>query len=400
MPNCRICNAVFTDISSFSRYCPSHRCSRTGCDFAVYDARTKLCRGHSGICSITSCTRAERLRPGQMYCGRCAMLKARDHHDKFSHGRAHYEAKQEKELKEVSYGATVRQRAELFKERMAKVQTTQQHMARIVTALQDICERKAFHDILDNLVGWKNKISWLRWAGRALEPTMMKKDRMVAIAAALEPYRIEYSQANKYFAERIVEEMIIICNLEADKADVKYIMDIAFLAFGGFLAPFTGAAATAAGGGIAGLATQGAIGVGRTLGQMGVTMGVSVATVGTARGGPMSEHKAVLETATGESFDWDSVSPRARSGGMSRPVQPMTPAPVVEIGESKEQKATAEEKFHHSVNPMQFTVSLFKYLTTKPRNTYTTTDHVIMEEFGGYVKMLKLYNVIKHPPVD
>lgn len=400
MPNCRICNAVFTDVSSFSRYCAAHRCTRMGCDFPVYDAKTKLCRGHSGICSITTCTRPERLRPGQMYCSRCVLLKQRDHHDKHTHGRAHYEAKREKELKEQSYGATVRQRAELFRERMAKTKTTKEHMEIIIAALQDICERKAFHDILDNLVGWKNKIAWLRWAGRALEPTMMKKDRMTSLAAALEPYRIAYSQSHKYFAERIIEELIIICNLEADKADVKYVIDVAFLAFGGFLAPFTHAASTAVGGGLAGTAVSGATSLGRNLVQMGLTAGANALATDSIRGTGMSAHVEAKDAAFGETFDWDSVSTRGRSTAVSKTVQPMTPAPVVEIGESKEAKATPEDKYHYSVNPMQFTVSLFKYLTTKPRNLYTRTDHIIMEEFGGYVTMLKLYNVIKHPPVD
>jgi hypothetical protein len=57
--------------------------------------------------------------------------------------------------------------------------------------------------------------------------------------------------------------------------------------------------------------------------------------------------------------------------------------------------AGKEERYHYSVNPMQYAMALFKYLTTAKQGR---AELIVIKEFGGARVLANLYERIKHPP--
>jgi hypothetical protein len=92
---------------------------------------------------------------------------------------------------------------------------------------------------------------------------------------------------------------------------------------------------------------------------------------------------------------------RGRSNAVVRPpdeVRTQVPPsrPVVAVSEPL--NATREERYHYSVNPMQYAICLFKYLTLLSRPT--PSEMLVIDDFGGTARLARLYDLIKHPPMD
>jgi hypothetical protein len=61
----------------------------------------------------------------------------------------------------------------------------------------------------------------------------------------------------------------------------------------------------------------------------------------------------------------------------------------------KKPEASVEERYHYSVNPMQYALCLFKYLTNL--KSYSPAERIVILEFGGLRKVHALYEFLKHP---
>jgi hypothetical protein len=254
----------------------------------------------------------------------------------------------------------------------------------ITGAVEGIAATREFNRHLTELTGWKNLKSWVRWAGRSLEPAMLAKMRWTAITEGLTAEMLAAGTRQAYFAERFLEEMVLICLAEQDKTDVRFVVGEAFTLFGPLLAPFSAAAGAAAGGGIAAMATKGAISTGQKLAQMGVTAGGKALAVDPALSAGMASGSSLAPIGF-VTEDWAIPATRGRSSAVySAP----TAADLSSI-------ATAEERYHYSVNPMQYALCLFKYLTNLSRPS--SSEQLVIGEFGGAAKLQALYEFIKHP---
>jgi hypothetical protein len=260
----------------------------------------------------------------------------------------------------------IMRRSALYATRLNASRGTREHLVIVLNAIGEIAATREFNRHLTELTGWKNLKSWLRWAGRSLEPTMLRKMRFEALVNGLTPLMLEAGMRHAYFAERFIEEIILICYAEQDKADVSFIVGQAFTLFGPLLAPLSAAAGQAAGGALAGTATKGAISVGKGLTQMGATAGAKA---------------LALDSSTSASMS--STNSTAAIGFTA-------PTSV----ESKSE-ATAEERYHYSVNPMQYALCLFKYLTNL--QAYSAAERIVILEFGGTRRLHVLYDFLKHP---
>ena len=300
-------------------------------------------------------------------------------------------------------------RAKIYAHQMSKTKWYRDHVADVLKVLAAIATTRTFNQHLDELTGWKNLKSWARWAGRSLEPSILKKARFTAIIEVLTPQMQAAGLRRAYFAEETLEEMILICNAEKEKADISFIVSQAFMVFGPLLAPFSAAAGVAAAGHVASssgataasLATRGAISLGQNLGQMGVNAGAIAAEVDPRFAPGMSETSPTAPTGAGV---WDRIETRARSGA-SRSASP--PPPLLRTGPrvsppnnglSDTTTATTEERYHYSVNPMQYAICLFKYLTRLA--SPSPSELLVINEFGGARTLANLYENLKHPPMD
>jgi hypothetical protein len=258
-------------------------------------------------------------------------------------------------------------------------------MALVLLAVEEIAATREFNRHLTELTGWKNLKSWVRWAGRSLEPPMLAKMRYVALVDGLTPIMLAAGMRHAYFAERFLEELVLICLAEQDKADIAFIIGQAFTLFGPLLAPLSAAAGQAAGGALAGTATRGAISVGQTLIQMGANAGAKAIALDPTLSAGMSHGSSAAPMG----FDEWNVPTRERRGAGYVPPPP-APPPATPV-------ASVEERYHYSVNPMQYAVCLFKYLTNLRRPT--PAEQLVINEFGGAPRLAALYDFIKHPIV-
>jgi hypothetical protein len=260
----------------------------------------------------------------------------------------------------------IKRRSALYADRLQKSRGTREHLAIVLGAIGEIATTREFNRHLTELTGWKNLKSWVRWAGRSLEPAMLTKMRYEALVNGLTPLMLEAGMRHAYFAERFIEELILICNAEQDKADISFIIGQAFTLFGPLLAPLSAAAGQAAGAGLAGVSTKGAISVGKGLAQMGVTAGGKAVALDPSLAAGMSSSSSVA------------------------PVGFVAPTTV-----QKKPEASEEERYHYSVNPMQYALCLFKYLTNL--ESYSPAERIVIIEFGGVRKVHTLYEFLKHP---
>jgi len=256
----------------------------------------------------------------------------------------------------------------------------------VVGAVELIAATTAFNQHLTELTGWKNLKSWVRWGFQSLEPAMLAKMRFSALISGLTPVMLAAGMRNAYFAERFLEEMILVCNAEEDKADISFIVGQAFTLFGPLLAPLSAAAGSAVGGGIAATSTSGAISVGKGLAQMGLTAGAKAAALDASFAPSMSASSSLAPMRVVVE-DWDIPMTRGRSATV---YTAPTPTETKSI-------ATAEERYHYSVNPMQYAMCLFKYLTNLTRPT--RSEMIVINEFGGIRQLQALYEFMKHPPL-
>jgi hypothetical protein len=261
----------------------------------------------------------------------------------------------------------VKSRMASYKVRLTLEPTQKQYVDLILRALLEIGEYKAFNQKLDNLVGWKNLTAWARWAGRAIEPAMLTKMRFSDLETALMRPMQDAGVQNRHFANRFLEELVLVCQKEQNKADVSFSIGMAFMCFGPLLAPLSAAAGAAAGGGIAGLATTSSISAGRSLVQTGITAGGNALAVDPVHASLMDAKNSI--GPTGFSMPGDSKSGLLRASPTMRP------------------RATGEEKTHgtaiNPVNPMQYASCLFDYLNNLPRSSRTGAELIVIEEFGG-----------------
>jgi len=286
----------------------------------------------------------------------------------------------------------IQRRAFVEADTLRKSKAYRDHIADVLRVLVAIGETKSLNKELDDLVGWKNVKSWARWAGRALEPSLLKKARYTAIVEVLTHAMTSAGTRRAYFAEKFLEEMILVCRAEMEKADISFVVSQGFMVFGPLLAPFSIAAGAAVGGGVAGIATRGAISVGQQLAQMGVNAVANLANVDPVLSSGMSGSSATAPTGFDE---WDNIQTRGRSSAVTGAPPPLTPPPPVV---SSAITASAEEKYHYQVNPMQYAVCLFKYLTNL--GAPTVGERLVINEFGGSSYLARLYDLIKHPPMD
>lgn len=308
-------------------------------------------------------------------------------------------------------------RAKIYAHQMSKTKWYRDHVADVLKVLAAIATTRTFNQYLDELTGWKNLKSWARWAGNALEPSILKKARFTAIVEVLTPQMQAAGMRRAYFAEEMLEEMILICNAEREKADISFIVSQAFMVFGPLLAPFSAAAGVAAAGHVASstgsaavsVATRGAISLGQNLAQMGVNAGAVAAEMDARFAPGMSASSPTAPTGAGV---WDRIETRARSGAMrsASPPPPLlrgrregsnpTGAPLSPpaTGLSDMTTATTEERYHYSVNPMQYAICLFKYLNRLA--SPSASELLVINEFGGTRNLANLYESLKHPPMD
>lgn len=369
MPQCGSCKRQFT--GNFP-ICNSCRCNAVPpCGKRRHGHHPK-CRTHLGLCLTETCH--NRISGGKIYCPACEVT-----------GPA-VSSKLSPEAQNIQ------RRAFVQADSLRKTKAYREHIADVLRVLIAIGETKSFNKELDDLVGWKNLKSWTRWAGRALEPSMLKKARYTAIVEVLTQAMLAAGIRRAYFAEKFLEEMILVCRAEMEKTDISFIVSQGFMVFGPLLAPLSMAAGAAAGGGIAGLATRGAISAGQQLAQMGIRAGANVAAIDPVLAPGMNQGSAAGPTGFDE---WNNIPTRGRSNAVSGPPPPATPvAPVV----SSPLASSAEEQYHYQVNPMQYAVCLFKYLTTLP--SPAAGERLVINEFGGSVYLARLYDMVKHPPVD
>jgi hypothetical protein len=254
-----------------------------------------------------------------------------------------------------------------YKVRLTLEPTQREYVDVILRALLEIGEYRAFNKKLDDLVGWKNLTAWARWAGRALEPAMLVKMRFSNLETALMRPMQDAGVQNRHFANRFLEELVLVCQKEQNKADVSFSVGMAFMCFGPLLAPLSAAAGAAAGAGIAGLATTSSISAGKSLVQMGVTAGAGALTLD-------PNFSALMD---GKS----SIGPT----GFSMPAQ--VKAGHAAASDSARPRANAEERTHgtaiNPVNPMQYASCLFDYLNNLPRSSRTAAELIVIQEFGG-----------------
>lgn len=369
-----------------------------GCE-RVRSGSNRKCRPHLGFCLTSNCRGP--VAAGKQYCTACEMAR-----------------NPRTPVRET----TPDMRAKIYAHQMEKTKWYRDHVADVLKVLAAIGTTRTFNQYLDELAGWKNLKSWARWAGRAIEPSILKKARFTAIVEVLTPQMQAASLRRAYFAQEMLEEMILICNAEKEKADIAFIVSQAFMVFGPLLAPFTAAAGAAAAGHAAGsgaqaasLATRGAISVGRQLGQMGINAGAGVLEVGTPFAPGMSESNPTAPAGAGV---WDRIQTRERSGAMRSAAPPppllrtareggagdrgdhsasprMSPQGT---GLSDTTTASREERYHYSVNPMQYAICLFKYLTRLA--SPSASEQLVIDEFGGTQNLARLYEDLKYPPMD
>lgn len=360
MPNCHSCKRSF---SGFHKYCDLCRCKTTSCESPRYQARSK-CRTHSGLCKTKGCT--GKIAEGKTLCPACDVGSRQPSSDR--------------DLRENAL-----RRGHVYAAELRSTPSYREHIRIVSSALLEIGATKAFNDNLDSIVGWKNLKSWMRWAGGSLEPTILRKARFTAIIEILTPAMFDAGMRRAYFADKFLEEMILVCRAEQDKADVSFVVETAFMVFGPLLAPLSAAAGSAVGGGIAGTAVTSSISAGRSLAQVGVTAGGTAATVDSRSGATINaDEMSAVSAISGLGVDeWD-VPTRGRSATVLE--RPSVSAPPL---------ASKEGRYHYSVNPMQYAMALFKYLTTV---TAGKADLIVIKEFGGASVLANLYERIKHPP--
>lgn len=277
-------------------------------------------------------------------------------------------------------------------DRTLKEPTFRAHVARVMQALTEIGETRAFNTLLDNLVGWKNLKSWGSWGLRAIEPSMLTKMRFSAIETGLTTPMLDAGVRNAHFAQKFLEELILVARLQQDKADVSFSIGMAFMCFGPLLAPLSAAAGSAVGGGVAGFATTSSISAGKSLGQFGVTAGGKALALDSGHAATMDEKNML--GPTGFSDDWDNLPTRGRSATIYSAPAPAPPARPM---------ATAEEKTHgtciNPVNPMQYATCLFDYLMSLNPRTMTVSERIVVEEFGGLKTVAYLEELLDCPPM-
>lgn len=390
MPNCGSCSRRFT---GNHYYCDLCRCETSRCEGARSGGSSK-CRTHLGLCLTPNC--AGRIAAGQRYCAPCGVARTRP------------------APSASQVAANVERRSALFKAELEKSKGYRDHVKGILAVVAAIAATRKFNLYLEELTGWKNLKSWARWGMRALEPAMLKRMRYTAIIEVLTAEMLAAGMRRSYFAEKFLEEMILVCNAEIEKADISFVVSQAFAIFGPLLAPFSAAASHAVGGGIAGASTSGAISVGKALGQMGARAGGNALLIDPVDAA-INERNVVSITGFGdaptESTVYTPTGPgalgigpvvgRGRSNAVFAPPSEIrtvvpTPRPTVAISEPLD--ASRDERYHYSVNPMQYAVALFKYLTLLA--SPTVSEMLVIDDFGGAARLARLYDLIKHPPID
>ena len=276
----------------------------------------------------------------------------------------------------------VKSRMASYKVRLTLEPTQREYIDIVLRALLEIGEYKAFNKLLDNLVGWKNLTAWARWAGRALEPAMLTKMRFSDLETALMRPMQDAGVQNRHFAHRFLEELVLVCQKEQNKADVSFSIGMAFMCFGPLLAPLSAAAGAAAGGGIAGLATTTSISAGKSLAQMGITAGSNALAVDPTHSALMDEKNSIAPT--GFSMPAELKAGHAVAASSARP------------------RASVEEKKHgtsiNPVNPMQYASCLFDYLNNLPRSSRTAAELIVIKEFGGQAMIASLDELLDVGP--
>jgi len=370
MPTCDSCQKTFSDRRHF--YCDSCRCIQANCE-GLRSGGPK-CLTHQGLCMTPNCKQT--ISPGQRYCSACLIQRS---------------AKASAQLApEVKPTDNIGRKAAVYATVMSNTLTDREHIAAVIADVNSIAATKQFNKLLNELVGWKNLKSWARWVGRSAEPAILKRDRMSSIVTVMENELNAASVRRAYFAERFLEEVNLICNAEIEKTDISYMVGMAFTVFGPLLAPLSAAAqaaasatATGANAVARGMATKAAISLGQTLTQVGVTAGLNYAEVGSSVSAGMSKTNATSATgvASASYETWDNIQTRSRSNAViARPV----PEP---------DQATDKEREHYSVNPLQYAVCLFQYLSEKsPLTDYETR---VVKEFGGADKVQFLYETLE-----
>lgn len=370
MPTCESCKKTFSDRRHF--YCDACRCTQSNCE-GLRSGGPK-CRTHQGLCLTKDCP--GKISPGQRYCSTCQTSR---------------NAKSAAQLApKVKPGDNFARRNAVYATALKDLKTNREHIAEVLRAVQAIARTRRFNKILDDLVGWKNLKSWARWAGRAMEPAILKRDRMSSIVTVFETELNAASVRRAHFAERFLEEILLICNAEIERTDISYMVGMAFMVFGPLMAPLSaaaGAAASATSSGTSalarGMATKGAISLGKTLAEMGVNSGAKSAVVGSSFSSGMSSTSSTAATGIAsvvdDTEDWDNIPTRGRSHAVtSRPSD----------------LATTKELYHYSVNPLQYAVSLFEYLSEK--NSFDKNEQLVVDEFGGLSKVRYLYETLEN----
>lgn len=375
MPSCGKCRSL---IFGRDKYCTSCRCTAASCGLPK-TAGSQKCRNHSGKCFTETCKQSVTSGPPRIFCTACKGAEASAAPTRRRPVASDTAATQTAE--------NIKRKASLYAAKLTATLGTREHLALVLAAVEKIAETKLFNQYLTELTGWKNLKSWTRWALNSLEPSMMAKMRYVTLVEGLTPVMLAAGMRNAYFAERFLEEMVLICLAEQDKADVSFIVGQTFSLFGPLLAPLSAAAGSAVGGGIAALGTKGAITAGKTLTQMGLTAGAKALALDPALAGGMSLNGGLAPIGFTTAEDWDNIPTRARSATIYSAPAPSQTSSV----------ATAEERYHYSANPMQYASCLFKYLTNL--RTPSRSEQLVIDEFGGIRQLTALYDFIKHPPM-
>ena len=407
MPSCLNCGQNFTPPPAMAMpgrgtpYCQNCRCKEINCPKPRPGALAggkwrpsgEKCRTHLGLCANPNCQ--GRVAQGKTLCVACEMARK--------------PAGSRTDVKKDLMVADNRRSNAVYKDRLEKSPTYKQHVNGVLAALGQIGTTKEFNKYLTELTGWKNLKSWASWALRSAEPAMLAKDRLTSVIEILRMQMLELGKADKYFGERFLEEVILVCQNELDKTDVAFTIQVGFMVFGPLLAPYTAAAAAAAGAStsnavlsaVRSTATSAGTSLAQSVGQAGITGGAGYGTVGSAMSAGMSEGNTTAPTnissmappatrsrsdATWSELhgrsneDW-SVSTRGRSGAVTS------------------QPATAAEQYHYSVNPAQYAECLFKYLGELGARA-SRTEELVITEFGGVKKVNYLYETLAIGPDD